>query len=265
MRFTSLGRRHASAFTLVELLVVIGIIAVLIGILVPTLAGARKAANDTVCQNNLRQLHTAYLMYTGAWKGVLPLKQHDAGVPAGLPANEYTEHKYPWTVQILSYLNNNRKVFLCPLDQAPQNHPPVHMDDEWAYFEQRPGYTCSYLAKIDLGSTLFAPSVRGTVGPLGDPWSQRNWNDAVPHTNYANCRKINQIRGTGNCMLFDDGWFYHIGKDKKAYRNVVFVDGHLGRFADGTNAGVPLNRSELYHYWWYRARKGYFDDDRNRP
>ena len=79
MRLTSSNGRRVRAFTLVELLVVIGIIAVLIGILLPTLANARRSANDTVCSNNLRQLHTAWMMYTTAWNGVLPLNQRDVG------------------------------------------------------------------------------------------------------------------------------------------------------------------------------------------
>lgn len=66
-------RRHpTSGFTLVELLVVIGIIGVLAALLFPALAAARRKAHAAQCANNLRQLGVATFLYSGDYDDVLP-------------------------------------------------------------------------------------------------------------------------------------------------------------------------------------------------
>ena len=65
-------RSARRAFTLVELLVVIGIIAILIAILMPALRRARESANQVACASNQRQLMMAFLMFAGDHQQQLP-------------------------------------------------------------------------------------------------------------------------------------------------------------------------------------------------
>ncbi len=79
MRFAN----RRSAFTLVELLVVIGIIALLISILLPSLNGARKQARTVTCLSNLKQMANAQEMYASQFNGwAVPIFIHKRTTPA---------------------------------------------------------------------------------------------------------------------------------------------------------------------------------------
>lgn len=72
LALTSPRTRGPRAFTLVELLVVVGLIALLIGILMPALRRARESAKAVQCLSNIRQLSSATVMFAQERKGWMP-------------------------------------------------------------------------------------------------------------------------------------------------------------------------------------------------
>lgn len=77
------SRRVANAFTLVELLVVIGIIALLISVLLPALSGARKMARRTAELSDMKNYTAACIMYTQEFKGWWPVGEKEGVYNAG--------------------------------------------------------------------------------------------------------------------------------------------------------------------------------------
>jgi prepilin-type N-terminal cleavage/methylation domain-containing protein/prepilin-type processing-associated H-X9-DG protein len=127
-------RRFGVGFTLVELLVVIGIIALLISILLPALNRARQSASAVQCQSNLRQIGQAIVMYAGDNQGVLPFGYWDGAWDTKTGAAQTIANPSPatvWSVLIQSYVGKAsstwaesggdmvatkaaRQVFMCP-------------------------------------------------------------------------------------------------------------------------------------------------------
>ena len=100
--------RHA--FTLVELLVVIGVIALLIGMLLPALSTARARARGVACQSNIRQIATAAIMYANEQKVYV-------GYAAGL---DRKTQLYPYLRQGANNADvNDRQVWTCPAAADP--------------------------------------------------------------------------------------------------------------------------------------------------
>ena len=102
--------RAASAFTLVELLVVVGIIALIIGILLPALAKARQSATTAQCLSNLRNMEMAQLNYVAENNGYL--------IRVGLGHLIAQEEEVAWINTLRSYYKADL-VHRCPADESP--------------------------------------------------------------------------------------------------------------------------------------------------
>jgi prepilin-type N-terminal cleavage/methylation domain-containing protein len=106
-----MSRRCREAFTLVELLVVIGIIALLISALLPALNKARQAANLIDCQARLRSMGQALQMYTVANKGYVPWsvvvndKTAAPWISGNLPNSTNNELYWWWHFTLSEVLN----------------------------------------------------------------------------------------------------------------------------------------------------------------
>ena len=111
--------QRRQAFTLIELLVVISIISLLISILLPALASARKAAQNTQCMSQFRQIGIAVHAYLNDNKDVFFTRDS---------SNSYD----PLGRQLKIYTNNSKDILHCVVKGSPSTNYDG-LDAKWGY------------------------------------------------------------------------------------------------------------------------------------
>jgi prepilin-type N-terminal cleavage/methylation domain-containing protein/prepilin-type processing-associated H-X9-DG protein len=193
-------RAKKNGFTLVELLVVIGIIALLISILLPTLQRAREAGNRITCASNLRQLGQAFELYLNENKNTYPPAwfQDDQSINSygGQPG-----HNISWATILRKYVgqkNNdplkggNLPIFKCPNDNLVRG--------DWLQ-----GGPLSYTMPVSWGpdpfffNRRFVPLGQTPPGPY--TWLNRGVGQWFTGGGYPMWVRKNMVRPSGEAIL----------------------------------------------------------------
>jgi prepilin-type N-terminal cleavage/methylation domain-containing protein/prepilin-type processing-associated H-X9-DG protein len=153
LNFTKPTQRLRAGFTLIELLVVIAIIAILAAILFPVFAKAREKARQTACLSNLKQMSTAWTMYS----------------------QDYDESVIPWSVTGLS--NSDAFVWDELLQPYQRNKEILHCNNTDALV--------SYSYNANIGGASPSPPLR-TLASLVAPAQTPIVADATGFTDTAN-------------------------------------------------------------------------------
>ena len=115
MRCRTTVRGARPAFSLVELLTVVGLVALLLSLLLPVIGKVRAAAQSTACLSNLRQMTTAWVLYTTESRGYL---MHDAWVTRGQGDSAW-ERYWPG---VLDAAQVRGPALLCPGAREPSEN-----------------------------------------------------------------------------------------------------------------------------------------------
>ncbi len=200
------------AFSLVELLMVITLIAILSGLLFPALARARAKAQQCTCLNNLRQLGTAAHLYAGDWDDLLPR-------PTATPDDGAS-----WFYAIDPYLLN-----IIPAANASpaQKTAPVKQDPVWHSLsaESRMNWRTIKMNKKLLGSRTQGPSVTSAVDGWAPSWRRLGSIQKISRTVLLFDGRCEEAGSLVDRARFD-GWEVYAARRHDNGANMVFTDNH---------------------------------------
>jgi prepilin-type N-terminal cleavage/methylation domain-containing protein len=265
------NRFHHSGFTLVELLVVIGIIAVLISILLPALNRARESSNTAKCLSNLKQIATAMVLYSNTHKGVvLPAGYQSVnGVDYGslqqwfgilmndkyLPAPKTTNSGWDATTvsSVLKCPSGIDAVAISASSATPQLGLPTSRTDQRGAAATRGNNLDK--SKGYLGNPGWADSWYAINASVNDPtkvWPTRFVPTVMPDGSLDwSLQKLSKIKKSSQTVFVLDGvqWNFAVNPnrinarhDKQTKTNVVFYDAHAESIPT-TVANFPTNFS----------------------
>jgi prepilin-type N-terminal cleavage/methylation domain-containing protein len=192
---------RARAFTLVELLVVMGIIAVLAGLLLPALRMALVRARRISCMNNLREIGMGFQAYLQDYGEAFPA----AADPVSTSPYYWLWMGRGWRPALGPYLADEKKVFWCPMDTTAVTQ---YASTSYAYA------MCFYHSPDQINSMTSAAACYSNPLP---PVAQHLARVKMPEKKaLAGEWFSNHVR-----VVKDNGWWNWEGG-----RTFIFVDGH---------------------------------------